>query len=115
MNAAQIILAVSSQAFPLEACGLVLRGGGVVVGKNRSTNPLVSFHLDDKTASLVHTGLVTAVWHSHPNAGPEPSEDDERWAVSGLEYWIYSVPQRELGKYRLAPSGGLSLILLEEH
>lgn len=72
------ISAHAARVFPLEACGLILKrsyGYQLLECANTSHEPERSF-LIDPMVYLNHADSIAAVYHSHPNSGPEPSEAD---------------------------------------
>ena len=82
--------------YPREACGLVV----IVKGRERFFPCTNTAHGDDHFiiepadyADAEDRGEIVAIWHSHCNIGPQPSEADmvscER---SGLEWHIYALP-----------------------
>lgn len=114
MSTLDIIAAAALDAFPAEACGLILLSGIVVHTANVAADPLTGFVVDPVWAEYWWgTGLVTAVWHSHPQAGSLPSAEDEQLAVPGLESWIWSVPDEELAVYAPDEAGRLQLVRLD--
>lgn len=71
-------------AYPREACGVVVAVGKrseVITCRNAAPNDLqFMIHHDDHVAALKR-GEIIAVWHTHPNMTPEPSEAD----LAGVE------------------------------
>lgn len=64
-----------------EACGLLLADGHVQVCMNIADSPgRFALAHSAAMAALDHWGMgnLEAIWHSHPNGHPEPSESD--WA-----------------------------------
>lgn len=109
------IVAESLARFPLEACGFILTTGDMVVADNVSPEPTQRFQIDSVTADLWWpTGKVAGVWHSHCFAPAIPSDDDQALAHPGLECWIYSVPDEQLGIYLPDDNKQLQLISMED-
>lgn len=106
------IAAEANARFPEEACGLVLGDAVLVLCDNAAEDPFQSFLVPSEVAERYHT-QATAVWHSHCFDPAIPSEDDERLAVPGLECWIYSVPDEQLGVYLPDEDGRLQLLRME--
>ena len=98
--------------FPEEACGLVLGGSVLVICENAAEDPIQGFLIPQETTERYHE-QATAVWHSHAFDAAIPSEADERLAVPGLECWIYSVPDEDLGIYLPDEQGRLQLVRME--
>lgn len=115
VNIRAAIVAESLARFPEEACGLLLATGGLVVAKNASPDPTQNFVVDEATADLWWpTGQVSGVWHSHCFDSAVPSEADQALAHPGLECWIYSVMDEQLGIYKPDRAGKLQLISMED-
>ncbi len=84
------------QAYPREACGLVV----VVKGRERFHPCPNAAEGDDHFiimpedyAAAEDAGEIVGVWHSHCNVGPEPSEADRVSCERGSVPWhIYSLP-----------------------
>lgn len=104
---------VANTAHPEEACGFILNDGTVVVCDNIAPEPWNGFLIDeDEAQRWWATGGVVACWHSHTDAPAVPSNEDQSMAVGGIDTWIYSVPDEDLGIYRLE-DGALRLIRME--
>lgn len=107
------IAAEALARFPEEACGLVLGGSVLVVAENVAEDPIQAFKVHPDTVER-YWRETTAVWHSHCFGPAMPSEEDERWATQpGIETWIYSVPDEELGIYLPSERGRLRLLRME--
>lgn len=83
--------------FPREACGLVVvkRGRRIYVPcKNVAKTPEDHFVIDPEDyAAAEGVGEVVGVFHSHPNATPEPSGDDvQACNASGVPWHILALP-----------------------
>ena len=108
------IARAAERLFPMEACGFVLRDGAVVGCRNVAEDPLTSFRIgQDEADDWWATGLVAGVWHSHPNDGAVPSEQDEQLAVPSLDFYIYSIQEEDLACYRPDREGRLQLVWLD--
>lgn len=115
VNIRAAIVAESLARFPQEACGFLLATGGVVIAKNVSPDPTQRFQVDPATADLWWpTGKVSGVWHSHCFDPAVPSGADQDLAQPGLECWIYSVMDEQLGIYKPDKKGQLQLIAMED-
>jgi proteasome lid subunit RPN8/RPN11 len=102
----QQITSHAARDFPREACGLVLQTSydyQLLECANLSHEPETSF-LIDPLVYASHVGKIAAVYHSHPNRGPEPSAADiassERCNVPFL---ILGYPGEEIHVY--TPTG----------
>ena len=101
-SAKMAIAAAANATFPREACGFLLESGTVVVCHNDAEDPVNTFRVPRDVADYWwQTGTVVGVWHSHCFAAAVPSEADEALAVAGVKTLIYSVPDEDLGVYRL--------------
>lgn len=110
----EAIAAASNALFPEEACGFILGYEAVVSCANVAEEPCVAFRIDPSEADhWWGTGWVTGVWHSHPGDPAVPSEADQALAVPGIETWIYSVPDEDLGVYLPDEAGRLQLVRFE--
>jgi len=82
----QQIIDHAHQGYPYEICGVVGGRDGVaqtvISVPNASLNPRVHFEMErqgmvDAIIGLQQLGQeVVAIYHSHPDSGPEPSETD---------------------------------------
>lgn len=107
------IAEAGNNAHPKEACGFILSTGHVVECLNVDEAPWYRFAIDpDEARAWWETGLVTGVWHSHPDAPAVPSEEDAEQAVESVETLVYSVTDEDLGTYR--KSGGVLLLVKME-
>ncbi len=97
------IKAHAAREFPREACGLILGGHGnaqVIECENLSPNPEQSF-LIDPLLQVQYQGLITAVYHSHPNGSAEPSAGDIASAERcNLPFFILSYPAGQMHVYK---------------
>lgn len=86
----------ASACYPREACGLVIveRGREVYLPcENRSGDGDQFIIAADDYAAAEDRGEVVAIFHSHPNASPMPSEADRVSCESTqLPWYIVSVP-----------------------
>ena len=66
--------------YPAEACGVVIRKGKksiAIACKNAAENPNAHFVMDvNDYASAADEGEIIGIWHTHPNASPQPSDAD---------------------------------------
>lgn len=93
--------------WPREACGLVIVERGreqFVPCRNLAEGEDHFILAPEDYAAAEDRGEIVAVWHSHCNVGPEPSEADlvscER---TGVEWHIYALPTERWHSFR--PSG----------
>lgn len=108
------IAEISNERFPAEACGFVLGTGEIIECENYAEDPIQNFHIrPEEAAWWWRNAEVVAVWHSHCFDVAVPSEADEAQAPSDIEFWIYSVPEEDLGVYRLDDDGRLQLVRME--
>lgn len=102
----QAILEHAYQQFPKEACGLLLDTGyGVEVLRceNISHQPEQEF-LIDPLVYAQQAERISAVYHSHPNRSPEPSEADIYSAERcNVPFLIVGLPSEEI--YTYTPKG----------
>lgn len=104
----------ANKAVPKEACGFILAQGTVVECTNIDEAPWYRYKIDeDEAAAWWETGLVIAVWHSHPTGPAVPSEVDAELAPPGVEAWVYSVEDEDLGIYHKDERGQLALVRME--
>lgn len=93
--------------FPAEACGLVIVERGrehFVPCQNQAIGTEHFIISAEDYAAAEDRGEIIAVFHSHPNASPQPSEADRvSCEKTGLRWWIVSVPSGEW--YCLEPNG----------
>lgn len=85
------------EAFPLEACGLLLGAGcrieQAVPVANRSAEPADSFEIDPEALIAAHRSAraggpqLLGYFHSHPNGLPRPSHRDEAAATGDRRVW----------------------------
>jgi proteasome lid subunit RPN8/RPN11 len=93
------IFAQAEAAYPREACGLIVRAGGIETFHPCRNVALRQTHfvLDPADyASAAAAGEIVAVVHSHPDATPEPSPADRAACnAAGLPWLIVSWPAKE--------------------
>lgn len=99
---ARIMQAAGADAYPNEACGLILAVGKKSVAvecMNISPNPRQQFILDPADyAAVADRGEVIGVWHTHPDLPAKPSQADLVGCEnSGLPWFIMSVHKSEVG------------------
>lgn len=99
------MLAMSQQAAPEEACGLVFASGDCLSLPNRAPNPHTHFEIWPADI-LDRLGLmldeVRAVWHSHPISTSLPSPDDRAvMERTKLPMFIVGVTTRIIACYAL--------------
>lgn len=115
VNIRAAIVAEATARFPQEACGFILDTGTIVVAENVAHDPQQNFLIDHATADMWWpTGKVTGVWHSHCFDPAIPSEADQEHAQPGLECWIYSVMDEQLGIYKPDRQGQLQMVAMED-
>ena len=115
VNVRAAIVEEANSRFPKEACGLILTTGTVIMAKNIAHDATNNFLVEpDLVEMWWPTGAVSGVWHSHCFDPAVPSEADEQKAVPGLDCWIYSVMDEQLGIYRPDRQGRLQLISMED-
>lgn len=105
-----------AKAYPNEACGFIIAKGKKsvpVLCTNISSSPKNQFlvSLDEKDA-ISKEGEIIAVWHTHCNVPPTPSDADKaNCEAMSVPYLIMSVYRNEEGKFDyselqlLEPSG----------
>ncbi|KIA78990.1 hypothetical protein QR66_18410 [Chromobacterium piscinae] len=99
------MLAWASEAWPEEACGVVLESGALWRCRNFSARPCEQFELDPVDyAAAEQLGRVVGIWHSHPDGTAEPSLVDRAMCErTRLPWHVVSHPG---GDYRVvAPEG----------
>lgn len=93
----QSAVAHALREHPKEACGLFVRVDGITIYHpctNLATEADEHFILDPHDyANADELGEIIGVFHSHPNASPEPSQTDiDNAEISGLPWYIVSTP-----------------------
>lgn len=102
-------LAHAKEAFPNEACGVVVKAGKrktrVIRCRNISDTPSEAFEIDpDDYSAAEEAGEIVGIYHSHPNTSAEPSLADlSMCEVTGVPWHIVSWPQA--GYRYVEPSG----------
>jgi len=97
------IIAHAKEGFPLEVCGILGGGDGVVSAIYRMTNTDASnehFMMEPKEQFAVVKDLrakgleMSAIYHSHPETPARPSEEDIRLALTPhVSYVIVSLAE----------------------
>ena len=95
----------AEQAFPAEACGLLIRtGSGRIYMPCRNVATTVAEHFVialESWCSAEDQGQVLAVVHSHPNGSPRPSQADRvSCELHELPWAIVAWPWRLSGSGR---------------
>lgn len=91
------MFAAAANAFPDEACGILLgRAGRITIareGRNVHPEPSTHFEIDPQQLIAAHRaeregGLnVMGYFHSHPTGDPHPSETDRALAAGDGKVW----------------------------
>ena len=99
----EAIIAHAKEGFPLEVCGILGGGDGVVSAIYRMTNTDASnehFMMEPKEQFAVVKDLrakgleMSAIYHSHPETPARPSEEDIRLALTPhVSYVIVSLAE----------------------
>jgi proteasome lid subunit RPN8/RPN11 len=101
-NVLEQIIDHAARVFPSEACGLIVNSGyglNVIECANQSHEPGRSF-LIDPIVYAAHADHIAAVYHSHPNRSPEPSEADIASAERcNVPFVIVGYPSEEIFTY----------------
>lgn len=93
------IIEQAELAFPSEACGFILADYSIRPCENKAPDPTKSF-LIDPLDFIKHKDTIIAVYHSHPNKDPLPSEEDKLSSNrSRLPFYILSYPSKEVYVY----------------
>lgn len=119
------VLRSADEAFPLEACGVLLGRAGttsegplaqvdeVVVCSNVADEPERRYEIAPRELFDVHlrargSGLeVVGYWHSHPDGTDEPSETDRAGAFPGVSFVVVAAGPGGAGRarsFRLDPA-----------
>jgi len=78
----------AAQAYPDEACGVIVNGQAVQI-TNVHSEPEAFFQMaDDELLAVYEQGIPSAVWHSHPNDDPAPSTADLDGHPPGMKMLI---------------------------
>ena len=93
------IVRLGLSAAPREACGYVFGSHAVVGVRNVASDPTHAFlmHPGEQRAALDRPDAPTAIWHTHPVAGPPTASDLDVGACNahGLPWLIVTIPQGE--------------------
>lgn len=96
--------AVESSYYRREFCGLVYDGTAHQL-LNEHPMPQRDFAVSPEAMQAFFegkdVGLLEAVWHTHPNGDPNPSDNDLEWHPTQVQMWI--VTQREVVAYQVNP------------
>lgn len=94
------------QDFPNESCGLIVKVGRksqVVRCKNVADDPRRFFVMDaDDQQRAEEMGEVIAVWHTHPNGRPVPSEADRAGCTATELPWFITAIWKEGEDFRMS-------------
>jgi len=103
------IIAHAERAFPNEACGFIIDNGAghsviecenVAPPKDENNPGPTQTFLIEPMVYAQYAKRITAVYHSHPNRSPEPSEADKASSQrSGLPFVIVGYPSEEIYTY----------------
>lgn len=102
----QVVRDAAIAAYPNEACGVVVSVGKKsipLVCKNISPEPDMHFIIDpiDYTRAS-DLGEIIAIWHTHVELPPQPSEADLAGVeMTGLPWYIVSIYKDERGEFHL--------------
>ncbi len=114
MNFPREAIQHAEQAYPEEACGVLLESGEYRACRNVADDPTRSFvlHPEDYRAAL-EAGEIAAIFHSHPDAPATPSDADRAVCEEGGYPWlILEVREgKAAGRELLAPSGWVAPLL----
>jgi proteasome lid subunit RPN8/RPN11 len=84
-----LMLAAAEEAGEMEACGVVLHDGRVLVVKNVAGRPgLFEMDAAELVAIYEEHGDIDGVWHSHPQGKTYPSDEDLEAHPSGKMMFI---------------------------
>jgi proteasome lid subunit RPN8/RPN11 len=121
-SAVQEILLHARSDAPLECCGLLIGSADCVASVVRARNLLASatrFEVDPEDHfRAIHSaradGLaVVGVYHSHPAAGPTPSEHDLTGAADpAMLYVIAGLPDGDVRGFRLQDGNFRPVVLV---
>tara|TARA_R110000803_G_scaffold89541_1_gene156773 strand:+ start:907 stop:1602 length:696 start_codon:yes stop_codon:yes gene_type:complete len=86
--------------YPKEACGvfIAVKGKKEWVACDNVSDEDDSFVIDSKQyIAASRRGDIVGIVHSHPDASPEPSENDKKYCNTlGIPYYIFSYPDMDL-------------------
>tara|TARA_R110000796_G_scaffold56199_3_gene130396 strand:+ start:343 stop:1038 length:696 start_codon:yes stop_codon:yes gene_type:complete len=86
--------------YPKEACGvfIAVKGKKEWVACDNVSDEEDSFVIDSKQyIAASRRGDIVGIVHSHPDAAPEPSENDKKYCNTlGIPYYIFSYPDMDL-------------------
>lgn len=90
--------------YPNEACGVVIKKGKkatFVPCRNVAADPRNFFVMDaEDYADAADKGEIVAIWHSHTNRSPQPSQADLVGIEnSGLPWYILSISMGDDGEF----------------
>lgn len=98
----------AERVFPEEACGLIVAVGKkaqFVACRNIASEPLTRFQIDPADyARAEDMGEVLAIWHSHTDGNPNPSDADKAGAeITELPWLISAVVKGDTAFHHVGP------------
>lgn len=108
-NVVSLIQEAGQARYPNEACGFIVQKGKKTVAvevENESPNPKHHFLINPKAYADVESefGEIKAVWHTHTDEPPTPSNADKAGCeASEVTWFIMSVYKREDGAFEFSP------------
>lgn len=104
----------ANQAYPLEACGILLGEGERITGFREAANvhaaPQTHFEIDPQAlidayrAERSGGDRVLGYFHSHPHGPASPSKIDSEMAAGDAKIWAI-IGEGEMNLWRDAPGG----------
>lgn len=93
-NVMEEMRAHAVRAYPHECCGVVVRERGALQVRplvNVSPTPARAFLLSARDTMQLDAADVVAVYHSHPDGLPLPSQEDRAFLRPGVELVVIAV------------------------